>query len=347
MSKIRYILLVAMIALIAPACQRRPLVEEDLSVILKLDIDYNIPHYAGAKSAKHMRVSFFDAESDRLRHVEITGPEGGLIHVPAGDYKMLIHNTGTESTQIRGKEQFLTTEAYTNEISRTLLGSLKQYLSTRQELLSLKNVSEGNHYDTESESNNTTTTPQAPEQTRPLDERIVYTPNHLFVASDEAVNIPIRIAGDAPTVIEATARSVVESWYLEVRTVSGIENIGKVTALITGMVGSNFIADNMRTEEAVTIYENMTADRQAQHLTTIFNTFGKQPSQRNILSVVITDIAGGQYQYNFDISDQFVNNPERKIIINTDINIPRPEFGGGGFKPSVDDWDEEHTDIEL
>ncbi|MBQ3259891.1 MAG: DUF5119 domain-containing protein, partial [Alistipes sp.] len=211
MSKIRYILLVAMIALIAPACQRRPPVEEDLSVILKLDIDYDIPHYAGAKSAKHMRVSFFDAESDRLRHVEITGPEGGLIHVPAGDYKMLIHNTGTESTQIRGKEQFLTTEAYTNEISRTLLGSLKQYLSTRQELLSLKNVSEGSHYDTESESNNTTTTPQAPEQTRPLDERIVYTPNHLFVASDEAVNIPIRIAGDAPTVIEATARSVVES----------------------------------------------------------------------------------------------------------------------------------------
>ena len=336
MSKIRYILLVVMLALAATACQRRPLVEEDLSVLLKLNIDYNIPNYAGAKNTQHMRTSFYDLRSEALRHFDITGMEGGIIHIPAGDYKMLIYNMGTESTQIRHNDNYSTAEAYTNEISRALLGQLKQYLSTRKELLNLKDIASAPEHTSEIED----------EETR-LDERIVYTPNHLFVARNEQVDIPIRIEGEEPVVIEATARSVVESWYLEVRTVSGIENIGNVTALITGMVGSNIIASDTRTEEAVTIYEEMNADAQSQHLTTIFNTFGKQVSERNILSVVITDIAGGQYQYNFDISDQFLDNPERKIIVNTDINIPRPEFGGGGFKPSVDDWDEEHTDIEL
>lgn len=336
MSKIRHILLVAMLALAAASCQRRPLVEEDLSVLLKLDIDYNIPNYAGAKSAQHMRTSFYDLSSEELRHFDITGMEGGIIHIPAGNYKMLVYNMGTELTRIRHNDNYSTAEAYTNEISRALLGQLKHYLSTRQELLNLKDVAPASGH-----------TPEIEDEPTRLDERIVYTPNHLFVARNEQVDIPVRIEGDEPVVIEATARSVVESWYLEVRGVSGIENIGNVTALITGMVGSNIIASDTRTEEAVTIYEEMGTNAQERHLTTIFNTFGKQSSERNILSVVITDVAGGQYQYNFDISNQFLNNPERRIIVTTDIDIPKPEYGGGGFKPSVDDWDEEHTDIEL
>ncbi len=336
MSKIRYILLVAMLAIVASACQRRPLVEEDLSIYLKLELDYNIPNYAGAKSAQHMRASFYDLHTEELRHIDITGTEGGIIHIPAGDYKMLVYNMGTELTQIRNRENYSAAEAYTNEISRFLLGSLKNYLSTRQELLNLKDVNANAGF-----------TPEVDDEESRLDESIVYAPNHLFVARNEQVHIPVRIEGDEPIIIEAMAQSVVESWALEVRGVTGIENIGKVTALITGMAGSSFIADKHLSEESVTVYEEMNTDAASSTLATIINTFGKQASEYNILSVVITDTAGGQYQYNFDISDQFLNNPERKIVVTTDINVPRPEFGGGGFRPSVDDWDEEHTDIEL
>lgn len=337
MSRVRYILLVVMLLIAASACQRRPLVEEDLSVHLKLNIDYDIPHYAGAKSTQHMRASFYDIQTEELLHVDITGNEGGIIHIPAGDYKMLIYNTGTEITQVRNREIFSAAEAYTNEISRFLLSSLMNYLSTRQELLSLKGVS----------TDTTANTPDVGDEESRLDENIVYAPNHLFVARNEAVHIPIRILGNEPVTIEATAQSVVESWHLEVRSITGIENVGKVTALITGMVGSNFIAGNLPSDESVTIYEEMNIDAETNSFSTIFNTFGKQPSERNILSVVITDTGNGQYQYNFDISNQFINNPERKIVVTTDINVPKPEYGGGGFKPSIDNWDEEHTDIEI
>ena len=49
---------------------------------------------------------------------------------------------------------------------------------------------------------------------------------------------------------------------------------------------------------------------------------------------------------NFDVSDQMIDNPERKIVINADIDIPKPEVGGG-FMPEVDDWKEYEYDIDI
>ena len=40
------------------------------------------------------------------------------------------------------------------------------------------------------------------------------------------------------------------------------------------------------------------------------------------------------------------NNEKQHIYINADINIPKPEVGGG-FKPEVDDWEENVYDIEI
>ena len=50
--------------------------------------------------------------------------------------------------------------------------------------------------------------------------------------------------------------------------------------------------------------------------------------------------------YNFDVSDQMVNNPRQHIVISGDIDIPKPEIGGG-FKPTVDDWKELEYDIDI
>ena len=85
MSKIRYILLVAMLAIVASACQRRPLVEEDLSIYLKLELDYNIPNYAGAKSAQHMRASFYDLHTEGTGYYA-TGGEIVPIRWSRGTY---------------------------------------------------------------------------------------------------------------------------------------------------------------------------------------------------------------------------------------------------------------------
>ena len=82
-------------------------------------------------------------------------------------------------------------------------------------------------------------------------------------------------------------------------------------------------------------------------LTARFETFGKLADQRSVLSVVVTDTSGGQYQYDFDLTEQFENNPAQHLSVETDIDIPEPSQGGGGFNPTVDEWDDISQDIEL
>ena len=50
--------------------------------------------------------------------------------------------------------------------------------------------------------------------------------------------------------------------------------------------------------------------------------------------------------YNFDVSEQMVNNPKQHIYINADINIPKPEIGSG-FRPEVEGWKEYEYDIDI
>ena len=361
MSRWRYILLlVAVQALFAISCQRRPMVEEDLGVILRIEVDYDFPNYTRSSATEYMNVSVYDEASDKLRSVDITDIGGGEVNIPAGNFNMLIHNMGTSYTQIRNRDSFFAAEAYTNDISRFLLNKLQHYVDSRGMLsLMMASSSQNSANSASGASTSATENPEASEVASEaasesdatdsyVDERIVYTPDYLFVAREKNLDIPIRIEGEAPILIETTARSVVESWKLDISIITGLENVSEIAALITGMHGSNFIADDLCTDEVVTIYKEISIDQTTTALSTVFNTFGKHPDRKNILSLVVTDTSGGQYQYNFDITDQFTNNNnDQRIIVTTDINIPKPEHGGGGFKPSVDGWDDVNTEIEI
>ena len=83
-------------------------------------------------------------------------------------------------------------------------------------------------------------------------------------------------------------------------------------------------------------------------MTSRFETFGREKTSgdKALLSILFTDIQGHPYMYNFDVSDQMENNPEQHIVIRGDIDIPKPEVGGG-FKPEVDDWKEYEYDIDI
>ena len=65
------------------------------------------------------------------------------------------------------------------------------------------------------------------------------------------------------------------------------------------------------------------------------------------LDVSITDSGGNTYDLHYDITSDFLDNPERVIVIEDDISIDPPSSGGGGFDPSVEDWDDVTSDIEL
>ena len=81
------------------------------------------------------------------------------------------------------------------------------------------------------------------------------------------------------------------------------------------------------------------------------NTFGYVPTEKQVITLVVTDTGGTGHEFDFDVSDQFPDNPEQEIYVKTeDIVIDEPdvpESSGGGLAPEVDEWDDVIIDIPV
>lgn len=318
MSRMRYILLVVVTALFAVACQRRPMEEEYLKVYLDLHIDKEIVNYEVKPGEPGlMRVAFFDAVSgDYLSH-DFVSSEGGYIFAPYGGVDMVVYNLDAGETHVRNIYSWTGMEAYSDEISELQRSRFTRYLQSRTD-------------------------------TRPSYDDIRVVPSHLFVARERGIHIPRHITEDV-FVIQTTAKSVVESWVVEIEGISGLEWVGSVSMLLSGQVGTNYIATNtLNTTPIALFFDVVSAQRRNMLLTAQFQTFGRERTSGDtaLLSILFTDVQGHPYMYNFDVSNQMENNPEHRIVIRSDINIPKPEIGSG-FDPDVDDWKEHNYDIDI
>ena len=318
MSKMRYILLVALAALLSVACQRRPMEEEYLRVYLNINIDKEITNHEVKEGEPGlMRVVFFDALTKEYLSHDFVSYKGGYIFAPYGDVDMVVYNYESGNTNVRNTYSWDTMEAYTDEISEQQRSRFTRYLQSRVE-------------------------------SRPSYEDIRLTPDHLFVAREQNINIPRHITNDV-FIINTTAKTVVESWTVEIKNVLGMEWVGSMSMMLSGQIGTHYIATNTPSTIPMALYFDVAeVQRSETTLHSRFETFGREKTSGEValLSILFFDTAGHPYMYNFDVSDQMENNPEQHIVIDGEISIPKPEIGGG-FKPDVEDWKEFEYDIEI
>ena len=145
---------------------------------------------------------------------------------------------------------------------------------------------------------------------------IVYEPDHLVVASNEREVIPFH---EGVHVVKTDATSIVETYYLQIK-VDGLQYVSSARAVLTGMVGSN--------------------------------RFGRNERVTNCLSVTfdIRTTDGRTVKRDFDITSLFSSEACLKhhwLLLEETVKIDPPASSGGGFDPSVDDWEDEHHDIKL
>ena len=338
-KSIRLAALLLVCTLLAGACQRRPFSSRNTGVNLVLKINTRIVNQVDVALPANMRVGMYNPDNHSLSYADFVGPEGGYISPEPGTYDILVYNFETESTILRGEDDFLKAEAYTNEISPYLKGQIKGLLEQRrklrQERLAASSVSETAATDDE--------------------ERVVYEPDHLFVGRVKGQDIPRLLLeeGDREIVIEVDATSIVETWKIEIRGVQGAEYISSISAIISGQAASTYLYSGEDSDESVSVYFTMQTNRARTSdegmIMGSFNTFGKKPGVESELSldVSITDSGGNTYDLHYDITSDFLDNPERVIVIEDDISIDPPSSGGGGFDPSVEDWDNVTSAIEL
>ena len=285
----------------------------DIDLDIDVDMDVDLELERTIKVPDHHKVLFYSPDNGQLHYTEFVGSTGGALYTPAGYYQMLIYSFGTEYVQIRGENDISTIEAFTSDITATKAGALK--ICTR----------------------NSDDTPQGP---------IIYTPDHLLVAG-EPVTIPEMSNVEQDVVIQATLKTIVETYSFEVRTVVGAEYIQSCEAFITNQARSSFFGRGEVSQEPATLSFPVGVDRKKGCLYTTFNTFGKLPGEsRSYLHILLYNTAGEEYHLSVDITDQF-EKPDKHIIIEEQINVPVPEASGGGIAPRVNPWSEETHDVPI
>lgn len=325
--KVMLILLVASV-MMAASCQRRDFAERTTGVNLILKVNTQIVNSSNVALPEIMRVDLYDVNTGRLAYTDYVGPEGGYIHPIPGDYDIIIYNIGTESTKVRNESYINDIEAYTSEVSSYLKGQLSKFLASVAKSKTSKS-----------------------ETKAPEDEKVVYEPDHLFVGKAQMVNIPVMYEDEEEreVVIEMDAHSVVETWKVSVTNIIGLEYVRSVVAIISGQSASHFIGREEASEESVSVYFTKSKDEVNNALVGTFNTFGKLPTAQGMLSfdINVTDTAGEEHHFHFDVDSQFMDNPDNHIVVDEKIEIEEPKVGGGGFDPTVDDWEDVKTDIIL
>ena len=345
MKNFRITIIVLVLAVVFPSCQRRPFSENTTAVKINLKVKTDVTHSrAAASSPETMRIELFDIDTGEAAYTDYISTEGGYIYPEPGLYDLVIYNIGTESTIIRNEGNRNTVEAYTNEISSFIKSQIQEFLTKRIEVRRQMAAEKAAEM---AETKDGMTKDPVLEGT----ERIVNEPDHLYVGEMSGLTIPaFNLDEEREISLEIEASSVVETWKITVSPVEGLQWVSSINALITGQVESHFVGTKQKSEGAVTIYFEMEGDRENGAIVGYFNTFGKNPDYSSLLSLDlnIVDNAGEPHQYHFDLTDQFFDNDEYHLEVENPIVIEEPKVeGGGGFVPSVGDWIDTETNIEL
>ena len=302
--------------LLCGSCKRRPLSQVDNNVMVNIDIEKEIVNYTYEEDPSMMRVMFFDNESGEFAtHAFLPASGGRVSVVPGRTYHILTYNFDTEYTLVGSEYMWDGIYATTNEIPERYRSRLQSRADENE------------------------------------NELIVYEPDHHFVGRTEDFYIPARSVDAPPVTVDLYAGTIVETWLVYVDRIQGMEYVASVSGVISGMALSNTLAADEESDRSSSVFfESLHYDTGGK-VDIKFNTFGYNPADRQEISLVITDIGGTAHTWKFDVSDQFVNNPEQIIRINTDqIIIDEPDTSddaGGGLSPDVDDWADLEIDIEI
>lgn len=312
------------------SCQHIPLYDplSGLYIDINLDmspnvvVDGDVLSEATASSQRRiegqvpdlMMVEVYDVETHNLIMEDFLPVNGGFLDIGEGVYDIIVYGMKSDVNRVVNTGSMGSIKVATTKTAKSLM-------MTKTNEDGVKNI----QYD------------------------IVYEPDHIYVGTAENVVVYPKAEEKGITMLHLTAKTIVDSYTFQAIDISGIENIGKLSCFITGQVPDKYLWDGRLSDEVAAIPMETAIDVDKATITGAFNTFGKHPRMyANVyLNILVTNGAGSMYQWIYDLSDQFndVDNLNHKLVISQHIDIPSAD--GGGFTPSVTDWNAEVTEVPL
>ena len=278
---------------------------------------------APGASAKGMSLYLYpQTGGDPLRY-DFPNASGGTVEIPFGRYRALFLNNDSETLLLRGTERFASFELYT----RT---------STLLEPLGLQ----GN-----------------PEGANPPDEPVVLAPDALWAGQEDPVELSLSdlradpTVGDADKEITLYPQGKTCTYTVEIRRVQNLKYTSALSFSLSGLSGNLFAGRGERSSLRSTIPFPAKADGAAEKVTARFLCFGTSTSANPLrtlsLYVILSD--GSKQYYTFDVSAQVNEAPDPKNvhILIEGLNLPKPIANGGGFHPTIDEWQSITEEINM
>lgn len=332
--KIHILMLSVVCGLMSGSCEFRPLENPDdiVNLVVKINTDsirnitsdiYNPNINVPDVSTDMMRFIFYDATGERISF------DTYLSNKKDVDGKTVI--TG-QAKVLPGKYRAV---SYNFDVENTLI---KNDMNFNDITASPLNVSENisKNFRLKSEDK----------------DKMFYEPDHLLVAIEDDITIPYH---KGLYNIETEARSVVETYYLQIK-VKGLQYVSSAQAMLSGMTVNHNLTQRTKVQaENTAVYFNLqkSKDKDEDVIAAVFSTFGRADKVSHSLRVFFTvrTTEGKTVRKDYDITDLFKTEECIKhnwLLLDEIIEIDPPEKPAtGGFDPTIKDWDEETVEIDL
>lgn len=298
------------VLLAGSSCQRRPLFLADNMARLELTVHDTLPLVGCVGTGNLYETRLYALADGRLAETSYTGPAGGDIFLPAGTYDLVCTTFDTETVVFSEEGDVSTLYASTNPVP-VAVGDLYRSVVRAAELKTAE----------------------------ALDKMpVVWQPDYLFSATVPALAVPFRDESEDCFVVQADAWPLVRTCRVVARGVTGQEWLSDATVFLTGMAPGCRLAARTLSEEASVLWFQLGKSPEERILHTYFNTFGFLPGYSHQLFLLLTDTDGGRYLFPFDVTAQCRAGDAVTIYVDLDFAVPEPAHGGGGFSPTVDEW---------
>ena len=311
------------------SCTFRPMLAEGMKVNLVIDADYT---KEGGKVPELYCILFYDAATGNFATLSYVNPQGGEIHLPAGTYNYVIYNFDLEAVTVSEQENFSTLVAETSEAGDTYNTLVKRMEETRRKT--------------------------AGEDTKNIDTpHVVYEPDNFLTETDQ-VTIPHRSTDDEIISITVHPKNIIRTATIEIRGLKNTQYISGITAYINAISGSyNPSNGKMDIPATQSVYCGYKGNDDIYRGS--FRFFGmldkdyfNHKENKAYAYLLLMDTIGASYLHTQEITEQLkeaVNTGNLNLKIRYDFEVPKPDITsqGGGFNPSLEDWNEEECPVPI
>lgn len=293
------------------------------------DLCYDHPHTTNlnvqfdwsstpTKVPASMSVYFFKEGSQPSLRYEFTNPEGGRIRMTPGVFHAVCVNSDERSHMVQN------TDDYDNFYVTTKDASYMTGLATFG--ISFKDI---------------------PKAKNAQQERIVAEPSNVWYSNARDIVLEERTEHHLPLYVQPK----IVTYNIEITNASNLKWVYGVSATISGMAGGMYPATGELSDEKVTIPFEARMNKEENKVTGSFTSFGHCPGEDgpHYLKVYAVLADNSWWDFTYDVSELMHDAQEGDVItIRLDeLPIPKPVANGGGFKPTVGEWNSVEIELKM